>query len=103
MRRGLLYGSLVVLAFLIAYCAIAPDPGEGHRAGEWSEIITRVETFKRDKGRLPASLSELGIEEKEAGPHYYLKEGGGNYVLWLRTEKGEVISYDSESRKWQQK
>jgi hypothetical protein len=70
------------------------------RIREGNRIVTKIESFRRDKGRLPNTLSEIGIEEKEEGPFYYEKKSEGKYVLWFGTTLGESVTYDSDTRKW---
>lgn len=68
-----------------------------------NKVINRIESFRRDQGRLPNSLAELGIEEKEEGPIYYDKKTDTKYILWFGTDLGESAAYDSEKKKWEQR
>ena len=67
---------------------------------EGDEIVSKIETFRKGKGMLPNSISEVGIKEQEEGPIYYDKKSDTKYVLWFGTELGESVSYDSDSKKW---
>ncbi|HXH69664.1 MAG TPA: hypothetical protein VNI60_04870, partial [Pyrinomonadaceae bacterium] len=49
------------------------------------EIVNKIENFKKDKGKLPEKLSEIGIEEKEDSPIHYKKESETKYILWFGT------------------
>lgn len=89
-----------VLAFAIVFTSCSAG-SESRRLREGSEIINKVENFKKDKGRLPNSLSELGIEEKLDGPIYYNKRSDTKYVVWFGTSLGESVTYDSDSKKWE--
>jgi regulatory protein YycI of two-component signal transduction system YycFG len=62
--------------------------------------IQKIENFRDNNKRLPNSLSELGIIEKEEGPIYYSKIDSNRYVIWFGTTLGESQTYDSEKRNW---
>jgi hypothetical protein len=65
-----------------------------------NEIVNKIENFKKDKGKLPETLSEIGIEEKEEGPIYYRKESETKFVLWFGTILGESVTYNSDTKEW---
>ncbi|MEW6208788.1 MAG: hypothetical protein AB1631_10500 [Acidobacteriota bacterium] len=69
------------------------------KAGD--EIVSKVENFRKDRGRLPSSLSEIGIEEKEEGQIHYEKKSETRYLLWFGKELGESVVYDSDKKKWE--
>jgi hypothetical protein len=62
-------------------------------------VISKVEEFRRTKGRLPDSLSEAGIEGDESCP-CYCKTGDNSYIVWNGTTLGESDTYDSQTKKW---
>jgi hypothetical protein len=65
-----------------------------------NETVAKIEKFRSDKGRLPNLLSEIGIVETESGPLYYRKESETKYIVWFGKELGESVTYDSETKKW---
>ena len=65
-----------------------------------NEIVNKIENFKKDKGKLPETLSETGIEEKEEGPIYYRKQHETKYILWFGTTLGESVTYNSDTKEW---
>lgn len=67
---------------------------------EGDKMVKQVEEFKQQKGRLPDSVKELGMEETLEGPIYYRKIDENRYMLWFGTELGESIKYDSDRRTW---
>jgi hypothetical protein len=62
-------------------------------------VVSKVEEYRRAKGRLPNSLSEVGIEEDEGCP-CYCKTGDDSYIVWYGTSLGESDTYSSETKKW---
>ena len=60
--------------------------------------ISKIEEFKKAKGRLPESLSEAGAQDDESCP-CYCKTGDESYFVWYGTALGESDTYDSETRK----
>jgi hypothetical protein len=81
-------------------CSCAACSTENRLITEGNEIVGKIESFRKDKGRLPDSLSELGIKETEEGPIYYAKQSDAKYELWFGMELGESVSYDSDTKKW---
>lgn len=65
-----------------------------------NEVVTKVENFRNEKGRLPSSLAEIGIAEAESEPIYYEKKSESKYVLWFGKELGESVTYDSDTKQW---
>jgi len=65
-----------------------------------NEIVHKVEAYKISKGRLPSSLSVIGIPEQEEGPIYYQRVDSINYVVWFGTAVGESVTYSSTTKKW---
>jgi hypothetical protein len=90
----------LVLALLIASYSCSVDSRERQLVRAGGEIIAKIESFKKENRRLPESLTEVGVEEKDEGPIYYERKSETKYVLWFGMELGESVTYDSESRKW---
>lgn len=68
---------------------------------EGNRVVAKIEAFRNQRGKLPDSLQEIGIEEKLEGPLFYEKTGDNEYRLWFGTELGESVTYNSKTRKWQ--
>ncbi len=82
------------VGFIIFAC------GYGEKIKKGNEIAAKIEKFKAEKGRLPDSLSEIGVIETESGPIYYKKESESKYILWFGKELGESMTYDSDTKQW---
>ncbi len=83
----------VLVCFVFAGCY-------SEKLAERNETVVQIEKFRKEKGRLPNSLNEIGIEEKEEGPIYYEKKSESRYVLWFGKELGESVTYDSDTKEW---
>ena len=95
MKRSLF---LAVSALAFAIVVITGCWGPSKR--EASNIaISKIEEFRKVKGRLPDTLSEAGAQGDESCP-CYCKTGDGSYLAWYGTTLGESDIYDSETRKW---
>ncbi len=90
----------LVLALSLTSYSCGAVSREHRLKSEGDKIVARIERFKEERQRLPVSLSEVGIEEKEEGPIYYDKKSSTRYVVWFGMELGESVTYDSETRKW---
>src|SRR4051812_19789008 len=60
-------------------------------------IVQKVEGFRAIQGRLPESLSEIGVEYSELN---YDKRDKESYVVWYGRRLGESTYYDSRKRVW---
>lgn len=65
-----------------------------------NEAIAKIENFKKDNGRLPESLAEIGIKETEGGPIFYHKKSPSRYLVWFTTGFDDGYFYDSETKEW---
>ena len=65
------------------------------------EIVDRIENYKRNKKRLPKSLTELGINDPLdlVGIHY--EEWDSTYALYYHAGFEEYYVYRSETRSWE--
>jgi hypothetical protein len=88
-----------MFGLLIVLCSCGSISKQSKKS-EGNEIKNKIELFKKANGRLPSSLSEFGIEEKEEGPIYYEKKDESNYILWFGAKLGESVTYDSRTNKW---
>lgn len=90
--------SLTVTVGIVAVSIItASHQASDRKLGD--TVISKVEEFRRTKGRLPDSLSEAGIEGDESCP-CYCKTGDNSYIVWNGTTLGESDTYDSQTKKW---
>ncbi len=92
---------ILVLAFSPACSSLQFKLGEDSRIKTGNKVVNKIENFRKEKGRTPVSLSEIGIEEKEEGPIYYQRKDETRYILWFGKELGESVVYDSEKKKWE--
>lgn len=71
---------------------------EKRRLGD--DVVSRVEAFKATHGKLPDSLSDIGIKETEDGPIYYQEISDDRYEVWYGAALGESVTYDSQTKEW---
>lgn len=60
-------------------------------------LIKSLDTYKKEKGYLPKSLSELGFSEK---PLYYNKVNDTIYELYFVEGLDKSTVYNSKTKKW---
>lgn len=92
-----------LLALLISLSACGWDQTEKlekSRMAEW--VITRVENFKKDKGRLPADMHELDYYVTEGGPVLYFKESESKYSVSYEVGRKQY-TFESDTREWTEK
>lgn len=65
-----------------------------------NQLIAEIEAFQRERGRLPAELSEITNYAAAQDRLSYLRCGETRYIVWFGTTLGESMTYDSQSRNW---
>ena len=67
-------------------------------------IITKIEAFQKENGRLPETLMEIGKKQEELdGPFTYYKKSPTSYELGALLSLERSYTYDSETKKWTRK
>jgi hypothetical protein len=90
------------VVMVLAACAtwfLRPDP----RRKIGNRVVQEVVAFQRVHGHLPSSLSEIGEQESESGPVYYLRQNDGSFVVWYGLRLGESEVYDSKTGHWDER
>lgn len=91
--------SLLVVLFLLSFVSSC-NFRRNALIKQGNDVVAKVEQFKKEKGRLPDSLTELGITEKMEGPIYYDRKTPTEYEIWFGEELGHSVVYNSGSKKW---
>jgi hypothetical protein len=103
MRRLLIGLIVLVAAFVVAASlSIFPDRfayRDQFAAGE--EVVERIERYREYHGTLPATLDDIGIEERLESPIHYTRRDSQQYQVWFGTSLGESITYHSERGSWE--
>ena len=97
-KRKLVASFILLLIFSIGFIFVNCNSSEDFTKG--NEVANKIENFRKEKSRLPNSLTEIGIKETESGPIYYKKESESKYILWFGKGLGESVTYDSETKQW---
>lgn len=95
--------SLALVAVLSVMLCSCDTLSKRDTIKEGNAVIAKIESFKKDNGRLPESLAEVGIVVTEGGP-FYTKKDSSRYILyapWGFDSKSLV--YDSATEKWEEK
>jgi hypothetical protein len=100
MRRKPSHALLAAAALALSLCSCHTQALDEQRIQKGKELTAKVEGFRREKGRLPDSLGELGVEEIIEGPLYYTKSGETSYTIHFGTTLGESVIYNSDTKEW---
>ena len=92
----------IAVGALIAIAIFAPDSfvysGEIKHG---NEIVRSIDAFRKREGKLPASLSEVGISDQDQDRYFFQSCTNGRYIVWFGTRLGKSMSYDSATHKWE--
>ncbi len=91
---------IVIILLALTSGSFSCNLREKNKIKMGNEIVNEIENFKENKGKLPETLSEIGIKEKEEGPIYYKKQNETKYILWFGTTLGESVTYNSDTKEW---
>ena len=101
--RNIVVGTIAACIIGLVVFGVATGHGRTmllkYQAGE---ICKQIEEFRSKSGRLPDSIEEMGIPEKEEGPIYYKKKSSTNYILWFGEGLGSSCVYDSKTKTWRE-
>jgi len=89
--QTILFATLICFVFVGCY---------SYKYAKGNETAAQIEKFRKEKDRLPDSLNEIGIEEKEEGPIYYQKKSESRYELWFGKQLSESTTFDSDTKEW---
>lgn len=64
------------------------------------QIASRVEAFRMSLKRLPETLEEVGIDDRDLKV-FYRKIRADEYCVWFGTSVGESVMYSSRTKKWE--
>ncbi len=101
--QGLLYACgwlFLIFGLPMVSCVAGGEYSDWSNKKEGNKIIAQIEGYKLQHGKLPASLSDIGVEEKMEGPIYYGLEDDNGYYVYFGTTLGESTTYHSSTRKW---
>jgi hypothetical protein len=70
---------------------------------EGNILVEKIENFRMVHNRLPNSLNEIGVEEKQGGIDtlYYDKKSSLHYIVYFGTDLGESKTFYSDSKRWE--
>lgn len=63
-------------------------------------IIEKVEAFKKEKGRLPSEITEVGIDDMQDHLSFYKKKDENEYEVWYGLNLGSSKIYNSKTKQW---
>jgi hypothetical protein len=97
---------LGVLSFLLLLLAFwgffLRNERENRLKEKGSVLIEKIELFRLEHKRLPNTLEEMGIEERDGIDElYYDKRDSSNYTISFGTSLGESEFYYSDTKQWE--
>jgi hypothetical protein len=93
----------VVVCCLVAGCAFIWQPVWLYHWRDFrkaSEVISRVEAFRKSHRSLPETLDEVGMADPDLKV-FYRRNGDTQYYVWFGTTLGESETYDSQTKRWE--
>ena len=97
----------IVVAAVLGMCGVALAPDRWlypNKFRDADDAISRIEDFRNARGRLPATLLDIGRADDEQGPLFYNRWSEGRYIVSFTAPRYGFfgsLAYDSASRTWQ--
>lgn len=102
MKRYLILTSIVLLLLIGYYFFFLRNASENKLIDEGNSLVKKIELYKKHEGKLPSSLTVIGVKELDTGPLFYQIEPDSlNYIIWFGSSLGESKTYHSDSKKWE--
>lgn len=90
----------IIITIIIFIIVILRKCEYNNYLNKGEELIILVEKYKQNTGKLPESVSELGIKETMGeGPYYEKKDT--SYIIYFNIGFDKSLIYDSNNKKWQ--
>lgn len=99
MKRNFLLG-LIIIVILSLGLTSCQSPDKQQLAKDGSVVVEKIESFRKDKGRLPESLTEVDKNMNPEDPFFYTKESPTKYKLSAILDLTHFYEYDSETKEW---
>jgi len=101
MKKKLITSSVLLLTFLLLIYFYLRKHEDYKYVKEGSILIEKVEKYKKEHGKLPESVKDLGlIPEMDEGP-YYKKTDSSNYIIYFNIGlDNDQFIYYSKSKRW---
>jgi len=98
---------ILVLGILVLFCTILffylRYERDYRLMKEGNILVEKIENFRMVHNRLPNSLNEIGVEEKQDGIDtlYYDKKSSLHYIVYFGMGLGESKTFYSDSKQWE--
>lgn len=111
-NRGCLYAFLVIVGVLLVFVGFVVCYNiyyEEIMDKQGLELVAKIDAFKKEKGRLPKNLGELGLKQwsdwgaykYRGGVFYYEQKRDSTYKLEYLLDFDTNKSYNQETGKWE--
>lgn len=99
--RPLLIGLVVWPVVLVSLFLMGSTVDRWSHYSKGNKMISRIETFRLDHGRLPDTLEEIGMGDPDLDI-FYKKIRDDQYEVWFGVSLDISEVYDSRTRKWEE-
>ena len=111
-NRGCLYAFLVIVGVLLVFVGFVVCYNiyyEEIMDKQGLELVAKIDAFKKENGRLPENLGELGLKQwsdwgaykYRGGVFYYEQKRDSTYRLEYLLDFDTNKSYNQETGKWE--
>lgn len=101
-KIGYVLGSIILLVAILFCVRLFIVHRENKKMQvEGNSLVEKIEKFRKERGRLPASLNEIGLKEFEGNGPFYIRLDSNDYKVTFATGFDDEYAYFSKTMKWQ--
>ncbi len=101
MKKIIIGISVLVVVFLAVFFYLRSSEAKTYKE-EGFVLIKKVETYKKDYGKLPESVKDLNLTPEMGEGPYYEKIDSLKYIVYFNIGFDNTLTYYSESKDWKE-
>lgn len=103
MKRKIIILFIVIVAIGIGTIRILQYKEDKNYKKRGEILISKIEEYRKQKGRIPDSLSDLEIAEEMGDGPYYEKKDSLHYIIYFNIGFDNTKIYYSKTKEWREK
>jgi len=94
-------GILILIVAIVIFIFSMQRWDEYKMEKRGNEVVSKVEQFRKDYGRLPESRGEMGLQDGETVQPYYIKRSDSSYEVYYTLGFDTGYIYRSDTQHWE--
>ena len=100
--KKIIIGLSAVLIVMIAMVLYLRNSEDKNYKEKGQKLVVKVEEYRKQHGKLPQSITDLGIKEEMGEGPYYEKIDNAKYEVYFNIGFDNTLTYYSDTEKWKE-